>query len=119
MAALIVGATGSVLLLLVFGCHTEPGLAGCEGVRDPIAREECRYDAIKPLVADDAALRAAVDSMTDSASRDLVLLRLAFDRPERAQALCRMVKTPPVREKCDKVVGRPHIAGPSGARPSP
>lgn len=104
-------------VLLALGCHQAPGLAGCDTVKDPIAREECRYDAIKPLVDDEAALRAAVDSMADAASRDLVLLRLAFDRPERAQALCRMVKTAPVKDKCDKVVGRPHISGPP--RPSP
>ena len=106
-----------LLVPLLLGCHREPGLAGCDAVRDPIAREECRYDAIKPLVDDDASLRAALDSMTDTASRDLVLLRLAFDRPERGQALCQMVRTAPVKDKCDKVVGRPHLAGPP--RPSP
>ncbi|MES2644956.1 MAG: hypothetical protein V4850_36050 [Myxococcota bacterium] len=108
---------GALLVPILLGCHNEPGLPGCDGVRDPIAREECRYDAIKPLVDDEAALRAAVDSMTDAASRDLVLLRLAFDRPDRGQAMCRLVKTASVKEKCDKVVGRPHLAGPP--RPSP
>ncbi len=106
-----------MLLIVVIGCHWNDGLAGCDGMGDPIAREECRYDNVKPLVKDDAALRAAVDTIPDPASRDLLLLRLAFDQPERAQALCTMVKTPAVREKCDKVVGRPHLAGPP--RPSP
>ncbi|MDP2313356.1 MAG: hypothetical protein Q8P41_10655 [Pseudomonadota bacterium] len=112
MAALTVG-----LLLFAFACRTEPGLPGCDGLGDPIAREECRYDAVKPLVNDDQALRAAVDSMSDEASRDLLLYRLAVDNPQRAQSLCALTRTPVLREKCDKVIGRPHLAGPP--RPSP
>ena len=103
------------VVLSLWACHTRD-LAGCASLGDPIDREECRYDFIKPLVKDDAALRSAVDSVTEPASRDLVLLRLAVDNPARAQALCAMVRLPATREKCDKVIGRPHIAGP---RPSP
>ena len=104
-----------MLVWLLLACHTKD-LAGCATLGDPIAREECRYDFIKPLLADDPAFKAAIDSVTDAPSRDLVLLRLAVDNPERAQSLCGLVRLPATREKCDKVIGRPHIAGP---RPSP
>jgi hypothetical protein len=98
-------------LILLLGCGRPPGLEGCEREGDPIAREDCRYDAVKVLLDDRAAFAAAVDRITPETSRDLVLIRLSVDHPEKAQELCRMVRTAAAQDKCQKVIGRPHLGG--------
>jgi hypothetical protein len=92
------------------------GLAACAPCQSPFqgakAREECRYEAVKPLVTDEAALKQALDAIPDDTSRDLVLYRLAVDHPDRAARLCTLMRTDPARQQCEKVVGRPHLNGP-------
>jgi hypothetical protein len=101
----------AAVILLVVACHGE-GVDACGKLGDPIAREECRYDAVRTVATDDAALDAALAGIEDAGSRDLVLYRLARDLPERAHALCGRTTTPAMRDKCDKVLGRPHLSGP-------
>lgn len=96
-------------LILLLACGREQGLAACESQGDPIAREDCRYDAVKALIDDRPAFTAAVDTIQPDTSRDLLLYRLAVDNPTRAQELCRMVRTPATADKCQKVLGRPHL----------
>jgi hypothetical protein len=99
-------------LILLLGCHwTAEGVGSCESMGDPIAKEDCRYDEITKLVGDDAAFTVAVDSLPE-VSRDLVLYRLAVDDPSRAQRLCGMTRTTAMKDKCAKVLGRPHMSGP-------
>lgn len=108
VAALNVGLL--VSLALLSAC--DRGADGdCEAMDPGMAREECRYQAAKAAVGDDAALRAALDRIGDPNARDLVVLRLAVDTPERAPALCALTRTPVGRDKCDKVLGRPHLGG--------
>lgn len=97
-------------LLLVAGCSTAPAsLADCSLVDDPAEREACHYTFIQPLLADPPALDAALAGIEDSASRDLLLLRLAIADPKRAAALCTRVASAGAKERCRQVLGRPHL----------
>jgi hypothetical protein len=86
-------------------------MAGCASVRDAVAREECRYTEAKALAGDDKALKVALATIPEDASRDLLLYRLAVDHPARAAALCGQIHTPDLHEKCSRVLGRPHLQG--------
>lgn len=89
----------------------------CPQLRDATAVEECRFAFASPLVADPPALSAALATVPEAQSRDLLLLRLAIAHPTRAPALCAQVETPSAREKCQQVIGRPHLQ--SGPRRAP
>ena len=99
------------LLLLALACGTpEPAaLADCAALSDPAEREACHFRFIAPLVGDDAALDAALASLDDPGSRDLVLLRLAIANPKEAAGLCRKVTTEGAKARCRQVLGRPHL----------
>ena len=107
----------ATLIFFLAGCLRGKGLEACDAYGDPIAREECRYDEVKKVLTDDAALDAALARIDDPASRDLVLYRLAVDNPDRANALCARTKTPALQDKCAKVIGRPHLRGPPPGGP--
>lgn len=94
------------LILLLLACG---GADGDCGTREGRARDACWYEAAR--VAEPAALPAVLERIEDPVARDLVLLRLAVDHPERANALCAQTRTPTGREKCDRVIGRPHLSG--------
>lgn len=81
----------------------------CSRISEGRAKEDCRYARARTHAEDPAALDADLAAIPDSAARDMVLLRLAVDLPSRAPELCARMTTPPAREKCEKVVGRPHL----------
>ncbi|MBM4390333.1 MAG: hypothetical protein FJ090_04355 [Deltaproteobacteria bacterium] len=74
---------------------------------------DCRFD--KALAAlrsgDEAAMRAEIEAVSDPLQRDLVRLRVATVEPARAGKLCTEVTTDFAREKCQQVLGRPHLQG--------
>lgn len=61
---------------------------------------------------DPAALDAELARFTDARARDLVLLELAVAEPKAGGNLCARVTTEAGKEKCAKVIGRPHLQGP-------
>jgi hypothetical protein len=101
----------ALILLGLAACSRPPGIEGCATLSDTVAREECRYTEAKAVFDDDKKLHAVLAAIPDDASRDLLLSRLAVDHPARAPALCAQMKTAPFRENCDRVIGRPHLAG--------
>ena len=60
----------------------------------------------------DAALKLELDKATDPLARDMMLLELATAEPTARGKLCAAVSTTYAREKCVKVIGRPHLQGP-------
>jgi hypothetical protein len=103
----------TLLLALVSACAGAPDtVAGCAALADAAAQEDCRYRLVGPLVGDTTKLSAALAEVRASASpqsHDLLLLRLAIDAPAQAGALCQQVQTEGAREKCQQVLGRPHL----------
>jgi hypothetical protein len=98
------------------GCRTAPDtLAGCAALPDAAEADACSLALALPLVDDPPALRAAVATLPGPAERDLLLLRLAVHRPTRAGEICALVTTAGAREKCQQVLGRPHL----GSAPRP
>ena len=101
------------LLLLLAACEGAPdSVEGCAALGDPAAQEDCRYRLVGPLVGDAGGLSAALATVKATASpqsHDLLLLRLAIDAPAQAGALCQQVQTDGAREKCQQVLGRPHL----------
>ncbi len=97
-----------VLLSLLAACGTDAS-GDCGELPPGRALEECRYTRARAAAEQPEALDAALADIDDPASRDLLLLRLAVDLPARAPELCRRITTPAARDKCDKVVGRPHL----------
>ncbi len=102
---------GVLLSLLLAGCTTEPAsFADCADVADLTAREDCRLQFARQLLDDPTALDAAIDSVPEADSRDLLLLRLAVAEPTRASRLCERVVGAGAVEKCRQVLGRPHLS---------
>ena len=100
---------------LAVACGTEPPrtIGACGALRPAAERETCRYELLQPTVSgpriDDGALDAGLVEIADETSRDLVLLRLAIAAPRHAAALCGRVRTAGAQEKCQQVLGRPHL----------
>lgn len=94
------------MVLLLLACSWD-----CDDIGDPRAREDCRFAKVANALEDPAAFDAALGAITDPDARDLVLLRLAVQHPERAGELCGRVQTDVAREKCQQVLGRPHLRG--------
>jgi len=95
--------------LAACGAPEPTQLADCAGLPDAAAQEACRYRFIEPLLDDPSALDAALATIDDPGSRDLVLLRLAIADPRRAAGLCRRVTTEGAQARCRQVLGRPHL----------
>lgn len=103
------GLTGAALGLAV-ACGSAPAsLEDCGALPDAAEREACHYTFIRPLLDDPAALDAALATIEDPGSRDLLLLRLAIADPQRAGKLCARVATAGAQERCRQVLGRPHL----------
>lgn len=106
---------GWLVGLLACGAAPEPKTAAeCGALGDATARENCRFGFLRPLfeAGDVAGFEAALAGIDDPLARDLVRLRLAIDDPSRADLLCGRVETPSGREKCQQVLGRPHLRAP-------
>lgn len=109
-----------MILLVLLACAHPATVAECASLSDETKREECRFDLLQPLLpapgapaadrkAFQAALEAALTSIDDPRSRDLLLLRLAIASPASAGYLCTKVQTDGARERCQQVLGRPHL----------
>ena len=107
------------LTALALACGQPQDLPGCAALDDPGARESCRWALIAPLADDEAALDAALAQVDEPESRDLLLLRLALSEPRRAPRLCARVRTPGAVEKCQQVLGRPHLGSAPRAPAAP
>ncbi len=73
------------------------------------AVEDCRFEFAKRAGSDAAALARVLEAIPDPLSRDLVLVRLAFDAPGSSARLCAGVTTDVGRQRCQQIVGRPHL----------
>lgn len=84
-------------------------LVACSG--DSAA--EARYAAAHDAVAhdDEAAARALIDAIPDATERDMVRIRLATDFPRKAADLCNDAKADFAVQRCQQVLGRPHLRG--------
>ena len=101
----------AALFLILVGCQAEPQtLADCDGLSTPTAREECRFAMVAPLAEDRKALDEALSQITDPHSRDLIRYRLAFQDPQKHSGLCREVEEAALHEKCQQIIGRPHLS---------
>lgn len=79
------------------------GLLACN-TRTPFER------ALQALEAGDrATVEAIVAAEPDPVARDIFRLNLATEQPEKGAFLCGSVTTRDAREKCMKMLGRPHI----------
>jgi hypothetical protein len=58
---------------------------------------------------DPAALEAAITAAGDATAQDLLRVQLAVDSPQQADSLCARVTTEFAKEKCQQVLGRPHL----------
>lgn len=118
-------------LVLLLACAGRPEtLADCAGLRDEADREECRFQLVSPLLPDpnhpapdrkafQRALDEALAQIEDPRSRDLLLLRLAISSPATAGYLCTKVETEGARQRCQQVLGRPHLGTVPKAPQSP
>ena len=99
-----------IVALLLLGCGRAPGIAGCASL-DGTQLEDCRFEEAKKVSADPTALDAALGAIADPLSRDLVLVRLAFDTPSSAAQFCGKVTTAVGKQRCQQIIGRPHLRG--------
>ena len=117
------------LIVALLGCADESAspsggdatVSDCSTVADWQDRLDCAYGQAEPLVETDE-LEAKLSTLEATEDRDMVLYRLAVNHPQQASRLCQMVTTRAFVEKCQQVVGRPHLSTtprPSQPRPSP
>lgn len=99
-----------MILLLLAACARPPGMEGCASLSGN-AREDCRFEVARGLVSDPPALDVALGSIEDATARDLVRVRLAFEVPTASSALCAKVVTPVGKQRCQQIIGRPHLRG--------
>ena len=100
-------------LILSASCNSDDPFQRCAGLEDERARQDCRFEAAAALAHDEAALDAALDDIEDDGLHDLLVLRLVARAPAQAEGLCLRVRTPVAKEKCDHVMGRPHLVTPA------
>lgn len=102
-----------VLLIVALACGTRaPGMAGCASLPEGKEREECHFTEAKALVPNPDALDAALAPL-DPLARDLLLVRLAMDTPDQSAVLCGRVMSPVAKQRCEQILGRPHLRGPA------
>lgn len=102
-----------VALILWLACARPPGFEGCARIRDGAQREECRFTEAKKLAAAGglAVLEQALATVEDPLARDLLVVRLVVDDPSRADALCKLVTAEAGLQRCQQILGRPHLRG--------
>lgn len=109
-------ALRALILSALCGCAPDT-VAECARISDAARRETCRFELVLAQVLPDGtqgnvdkkALEAAMKQIDDPVSRDLILLRLAILAPTEAMSLCRHVETEGAQQKCQQVLGRPHL----------
>ena len=79
-------------------------------------------DATLQHLAKDPNLLKDTLSQEPLESQDLLLLTLAIRNPTNAGQFCKQVRTKSAKEKCQQVIGRPHLqlreAQPNDAEPN-
>ena len=55
---------------------------------------------------------AQLKQISDPMKRDVLLIRLAVQNPLHSSTLCQKVQTMGAKEKCQKVIERPHLSTP-------
>lgn len=95
------------VLFWLGGCSA--GSGDCEAIRAATERETCRFEAVKAAGSDQAAVDLALSAIPEGDARDLVRLRMAIDRPAEGERWCSGVTTALAQEKCQQVLGRPHL----------
>ena len=99
------------LMAGLMACASAPRtFADCNAIADEHTREGCRFTMAQALLDQPQALAEAIASIEQIDSRDLLLLRLAVADPARSGQLCSQVTTAGAIEKCQQVVGRPHLS---------
>jgi hypothetical protein len=85
----------------------------CASLRDDVARENCLFERVSAsFQAQDPKWRRQLAAIASPDSRDLVRLRLAILDPQQGPTICAEVETASAKDRCQRVVGRPHLASP-------
>lgn len=102
------------LLLALAACSSAPPqtMSGCAGLDEPTEREDCRLRVAGEHLDELEALRRQIALVSSPESRDLLRIRLAVQDPHRAGPLCRDAETNPAAQRCQQVLGRPHLRTP-------
>ena len=120
------GATHFLRALIVvlpssLGCESEnesievTDSTDCSIIEDWQDQHECVYAKALMQVDDPQAMNAEISTLSEPTDQDMIFYRLAFNHPERAQEFCSQTQTRAFVEKCQQVLGRPHL----GTKPRP
>ncbi len=107
---------GLALGLLACAGGAPETMADCAALAEPAAREDCRLGVAAAALHDIEALRALITQVPAPESRDLLRLRLAVQDPYRAGPLCRDAETEAAVQRCQQILGRPHLRTPRPER---
>ncbi|MAA79780.1 MAG: hypothetical protein CL916_11020 [Deltaproteobacteria bacterium] len=86
------------VLLLIF-------LIGCQQERESI-------DDWTPLLGNWNEFDAQLNNISDPIKKEILLIQLAVQNPQYSKILCTKVQTYGAKEKCQKVIERPHLSAP-------
>jgi hypothetical protein len=59
-------------------------------------------------------METEIATVTDPLEQDVLRLRLATEHPSLAASMCPAMTTAVGKEKCQQVIGRPHLQGVPG-----
>ena len=62
-----------------------------------------------PMLNNPKALEVELQKLSSPVEKDLVLLQLAVRQPKYARMLCKKIQTDNAKEKCQQIIGRPHL----------
>ena len=72
------------------------------------SQSEWTDETLEQLATEPALLRTTLTQYPVE-TQDLLLLTLAIRNPAEAGRFCKKVHTVPAKEKCQQVIGRPHL----------
>ena len=99
----------ALALALFSGCDGDGSTDCRRDALDPTAQEACWFDEATQTMGDRGQLEALLTRIPAAASRDLLRLRLVATDPIEYGWLCDSAETDAVEQKCDDVLGRPHL----------
>ena len=80
-------------------------LLGCQQERDSV-------EDWTPLLGNWDEFDAQLNQVSDPMTRDVLLIQLAVQNLQYSNILCQKVETHGAKEKCQKVIERPHLTAP-------
>jgi len=87
-----------------------PPLEQCASKSTAQERDQCRLGVIEQQGLEHEALKSAIGTIEEPASRDMIRLSLIAKDPAHARVLCPEVEGEKSKSMCTRILERPHLS---------